>query len=81
MTPIRTIVLSYGMQYAMVSHMLQDMFTAQSSTLDRGESTRGRLSPWQNWRPKKQRQAPVLSVAELAECTCPELCDRDHPNE
>jgi len=23
----------------------------------------------------------VLSIAELADCVCPELCDRDHPNE
>jgi hypothetical protein len=22
--------------------------------------------------------APVLSTAELAECTCPEYCERDH---
>jgi hypothetical protein len=24
---------------------------------------------------------PVLSTAELAECTCPEFCERDHGNE
>jgi hypothetical protein len=24
---------------------------------------------------------PVLSAAELAECTCPEFCERDHGNE
>ncbi|HET8874079.1 MAG TPA: hypothetical protein VFM83_10370 [Gaiellaceae bacterium] len=24
---------------------------------------------------------PVLSTSELAECTCPEFCERDHGNE
>jgi hypothetical protein len=24
---------------------------------------------------------PALSTAELAECTCPEFCERDHANE
>jgi hypothetical protein len=24
---------------------------------------------------------PILSTAELAECTCPEFCERDHGNE
>jgi hypothetical protein len=24
---------------------------------------------------------PVLSTAEVAECTCPEFCERDHGNE
>ena len=40
-----------------------------------------RMNPWQRWRPKRPRSPQVLSVAELAECTCPELCDRDHANE
>ena len=25
--------------------------------------------------------APELASAELAECTCPEFCERDHGNE
>jgi hypothetical protein len=65
----------------MLDDMLQEMLTPQRSMVDRREADRGRLSPWLNWRPKKRRHAPVLSVAELAECTCPDLCDRDHPNE
>jgi hypothetical protein len=81
MTSIRRIVLSYGTQYAMLFDMLQEMLTPQRSMADRREADRGRLSPWLNWRPKKRHQAQVLSVAELAECTCPDLCDRDHPNE
>jgi hypothetical protein len=24
---------------------------------------------------------PVVTVAEVAECGCPELCNRDHDNE
>jgi hypothetical protein len=24
---------------------------------------------------------PVLSTSDLAECTCPEFCERDHGNE
>jgi hypothetical protein len=27
---------------------------------------------------RKETSVLVLSSAELAECTCPELCDRDH---
>ena len=33
-------------------------------------------------RESRQRSAePIATRAELAECTCPELCDRDHANE
>jgi hypothetical protein len=28
--------------------------------------------------PRKEATVVVLSSAELAECTCPDLCDRDH---
>ncbi|HXV33542.1 MAG TPA: hypothetical protein VD769_05995 [Gaiellaceae bacterium] len=28
--------------------------------------------------PRKDATILVLSSAELAECTCPDLCDRDH---
>jgi len=28
--------------------------------------------------PRKDSAVIVLSSAELAECTCPDLCDRDH---
>lgn len=39
------------------------------------------FNPWQLWRPTTPRERQVLSVAELADCTCPELCNRDHANE
>ena len=36
---------------------------------------------WLAWRAEAPEQPILLSVAELAECQCPELCNRDHPNE
>jgi hypothetical protein len=67
----------------MVNDMLQDTLTQpRRLRADRSvDVDPARISPWLNWRPKNRRPMPVLSVAELAECTCPDLCDRDHPNE
>jgi hypothetical protein len=39
------------------------------------------VNPWQLWNPQMPAQQPVLSVAELSECRCPDLCNRDHVNE
>ena len=39
------------------------------------------LNPWLLWRIDTPREREVLSVAELAECHCPDLCNRDHENE
>jgi hypothetical protein len=39
------------------------------------------LNPWMLWRPETPVEPVVLTVAELAECRCPDLCDRDHVNE
>jgi hypothetical protein len=39
------------------------------------------MNPWLLWRPQLPQDRPVLSVAELADCTCPEFCNRDHANE
>ncbi len=36
---------------------------------------------WLAWRPETPADSEQLSVAQLAECRCPELCDRDHANE
>jgi hypothetical protein len=38
-------------------------------------------NPWLLWRVESPSERTVLSVAELAECMCPDLCDRDHVNE
>ena len=36
---------------------------------------------WLQWRPELPEETHALTVAELAECICPDLCDRDHQNE
>ncbi len=28
-----------------------------------------------------RRREPVLSTAEVAECVCPDFCERDHDND
>lgn len=38
-------------------------------------------SPWLLWSIAMPAERQVLSVAELAECCCPDLCNRDHANE
>lgn len=39
------------------------------------------LNPWLLWRIEEAGEPERLSIAELAECRCPDLCDRDHVNE
>jgi hypothetical protein len=48
---------------------------------DRLDQAEARPNPWLNWRPARPARSQVLSVADLAECTCPDLCDRDHGND
>jgi hypothetical protein len=38
-------------------------------------------NPWLLWRTDVPAGPERLTVAELAECRCPDLCDRDHDNE
>ncbi|MEO8510513.1 MAG: hypothetical protein ABI534_04645 [Chloroflexota bacterium] len=38
-------------------------------------------NPWLTWSIETPDVRPVLSSAEMAECRCPDLCDRDHANE
>lgn len=40
-----------------------------------------RADSWLQWRPELVEEPQRLSVAELAECLCPDLCNRDHANE
>jgi hypothetical protein len=68
--------------------MLNNLVTPRSTSelrpaagRDRLEQGQARLNPWLNWRPARPSRSPVLSVADLAECTCPDLCDRDHGND
>ena len=39
------------------------------------------INPWLLWRTEAPSEPQILSIAELAECRCPDLCDRDHVNE
>lgn len=60
------------------------MFTTTSTLTrhrPRPSDTDSRLNPWLLWRLETQEHQGILSVAELADCTCPDLCDRDHANE
>jgi len=41
----------------------------------------GTVNAWLLWSVEAPAERQVLSVAELAECRCPDLCDRDHANE
>ena len=89
MTTIPEIVLLYGTLPAMVVSMLNHIVSAQAAGLaapsnsvsDVSRAFGIRPDAWLHWRPKRRPRTHVLSVAELAECTCPEICDRDHPNE
>jgi hypothetical protein len=53
--------------------------TASTGTPERAPVTYD--DPWLAWRPQRPEERAVLSVAELAACHCPDLCDRDHANE
>lgn len=67
--------------------MLQDIWSqprygrSTATSEDRLDINDARMNPWLRWRPEAPSRPQVLSVAELAECTCPGLCDRDHANE
>jgi hypothetical protein len=38
-------------------------------------------NPWLLWSIETPAERELLTVAELAECHCPDLCNRDHDNE
>jgi hypothetical protein len=46
----------------------------EASTIDMSAATGG----FRDVSREDGSRAVVLSTAELAECTCPDLCDRDH---
>lgn len=39
---------------------------------------RAGVNPWLLWSIEDPGEPQALSIAELAECRCPDLCDRDH---
>jgi hypothetical protein len=51
---------------------------AGSRTIDAGDA---RMNPWLLWRPEGPSTPQVLTSAEMDECRCPGLCNRDHVNE
>jgi hypothetical protein len=69
--------------------MLHDIYTQdRRRTASRGvDRTRwidpenARLNPWLRWRPERPAATHVLTVADMAECRCPDLCNRDHGND
>ena len=68
----------------MLNHTVSTARTSRGTnpiTTDGSSTYAIRPNVWLNWRPKRRPRAHVLSVAELAECMCPDLCDRDHANE
>jgi hypothetical protein len=46
--------------------------------VDAGEA---RMNPWLLWQPDAPQAPQVLNSAEMDECRCPGLCNRDHVNE
>lgn len=36
---------------------------------------------WRRWRISRPVEPELLTSAELSECTCPDLCHRDHDND
>jgi hypothetical protein len=43
-----------------------------------GSRTAERLPPWVEEQEEEDEAASSVSTAELAECTCPDPCERDH---
>lgn len=37
--------------------------------------------PWLLWSSETPARHAVPTIAELAECSCPDLCNRDHDND
>lgn len=44
-------------------------------------ATHASADPWLHWRLDSEVEPQILTVAELADCRCPDLCDRDHGND
>ena len=67
--------------------MLYDFYSGRQRDERAGLTTRpieagdARMNPWLLWRPEGPPAPQVLTVAEMAECVCPDLCNRDHVNE
>jgi hypothetical protein len=65
----------------MMTTTLPAPITAPITAPMAGVTRADRSNPWLLWRPELPHEPQRLTVAELAECRCPDLCDRDHANE
>ena len=68
--------------------MTQQLTEQLTTTVARGEAQARTLSMlrrrlhWRRWHVAAAPSEPeVLTSAELSECTCPDLCHRDHQND
>lgn len=60
------------------------MHTQLGATLERPSRRHGDdrpFNPWLLWSIETPAEREVLTSAELSECRCPDLCNRDHANE
>ena len=79
MVSIRIIVLTDDTGTPKVVSM---MFTTPHTPPTRTPiAPRAGENPWLLWRPETPGEPELLTVAQLAECRCPDLCDRDHDND
>lgn len=79
MVPIHSIVLTDGRAAVTLDAMIQTPTpSVRPAALP---MTPIQTDAWLAWRPEAPEHAILLSVAELAECHCPDLCNRDHANE
>lgn len=67
--------------------MLQDIYStprfgrAERRSSRPVEAGQARMNPWLLWRTEQPHAPQLLTVAELADCVCPDMCNRDHANE
>jgi hypothetical protein len=81
MEVIARIVFTDGYGPATVIGMYTPAPTSAPISLRRSTRDQASVDPWLLWRAEAPAPRDRLSVAELAECRCPDLCDRDHDNE
>lgn len=81
MNVIRRIDLTDGTLARRMETMTTTWPTNPAATPTRPASPDPVSNPWLQWRTERPEERTVLSSAELAECRCPDFCDRDHGNE
>ncbi len=79
MNVIGRIVLTDAWREANTGPMM--IQTPTSTRPQRPADDAATINPWLLWNVETPADRQVLSVAEMAECRCPDLCDRDHANE